>query len=338
VRQIWITHHGPPEVLEEREAPEPLPRAGEVRIRVEASGLNFDDVLGRAGKLPGAPELPYVPGAEVAGVVDLVGQGVPELREGDAVLAATRFGGYADTICVPWRQVFRRLEWMSAQDAAALPVNYLLAYALLVVMGSLRKGDTVLIHRAAGATGLAALDICRIVGAETFGTAAPEKHDFLRERGLDHPIDYYHYDYEREIRDLRGGRGVQLILDSLGGSHWRKNYRLLMPTGRVLHYGTGDPPRSPAQRWSLQGLGRFLAPAYTPERLIEDNKGVLGVRLADLWEQGDLLRGWMDQIIQWYDEALFRPHIDRTFSFAEVAEAHYYLQNRKNLGKVLVLP
>jgi synaptic vesicle membrane protein VAT-1 len=81
-----------------------------------------------------------------------------------------------------------------------------------------------------------------------------------------------------------------------------------------------------------------VAPAYTPERLIEDNKGVLGVRLAALWEHGDLLRGWMDQIIQWYDEALFRPHIDRTFSFEEVAEAHYYLQNRKNLGKVLLLP
>ncbi|MDT8307281.1 MAG: alcohol dehydrogenase catalytic domain-containing protein, partial [Anaerolineae bacterium] len=121
MRQIWITRAGPPEVLEEREAPEPLPRSGEVRIRVEASGLSFADVLARMGMLRGLPEMPFVPGAEVAGVVDKVGQGVPtrEITEGDAVLAATRFGGYSDVVCVPWRQVFRRLAWMNAQDAAA---------------------------------------------------------------------------------------------------------------------------------------------------------------------------------------------------------------------------
>jgi synaptic vesicle membrane protein VAT-1 len=338
VRQIWITRHGPPQVLQEREAPDPLPRAGEVRIRIEACGLNFDDVRMRRGDLRGSPELPLVPGAEVSGVVDMVGQGVQEIREGDPVLAATRFGGYCDTICVPWKQVFRRLDWMNARDAAALPVNYMLAYVLLIVMGSLRKGDTALIHRAAGATGLAALDICRIVGAETFGTAAPEKHDFLRARGLDHPIDYYHYDYEREIRELRGGRGVQLILDSLGGSHWRKNYRLLEPTGRVLHFGVGSLPQRTPQRWWETIAARLSAPAYTPERLKQESKGVLGVRLSELWEQGELMRGWMGQIIRWYDEALFRPHIDRTFSFHEVAEAHSYLQNRKNVGKILLIP
>lgn len=333
MRQIWITRPGAPEVLQEREAPDPLPRAGEVRIRVDVCGLNFDDVLARTGGLPGAPELPFVPGAEVAGVVDMVGQGAPEIKEGDQVLAATRFGGYSDVVCVPWKQVFHRLDWMSARDAAALPVNYMLAYVLLIVMGSLRKGDTVLVHRAAGATGLAALDICRIVGAETFGTAGPDKHDFLRARGLDHAIDYYHYDYEREIRELRGGRGVQLILDGFG-SDWRKNYRLLEPAGRLLHYGASGG----RQRW-WQRLYAFLsAPAYTPQRLMQDNKGVLGVRLSELWEQGELAREWMAQIIRWYDEALFRPHIDRTFPFHEAAAAHDYLQKRKNVGKVLLIP
>lgn len=339
MKQIWITRAGAPEVLEEREAPEPLPRSGEVRIRVEASGLNFADVLARMGMLRGVPEMPFVPGAEVSGVVDVVGQGVPpqEVAEGDAVLAATRFGGYSDVVCVPWRQVFRRLEWMNAQDAAALPVNYMLAYVLLVVMGSARKGDSVLIHRAAGATGLAALDICRIIGCETFGTAGPEKHAFLLERGLDHAIDYYHYDYADEVRRIRGGQGVQIILDSLGGTYARRNYRLLMPTGRVLHFGVGSTAPRDARGWWEKVRRQIMAPVYSLEQLKADNKGVLGVDLARLWEEGDLLRGSMAQIIEWYDEALFRPHIDRTFSFAQVADAHYYLQERKNVGKVLLI-
>ncbi|RMG99837.1 MAG: alcohol dehydrogenase, partial [Chloroflexi bacterium] len=202
MRQIWITKPGEPEVLEIREAPTPIPQNGEVRIRVETIGINFADVLGRMGIYPDAPPIPYVPGYEVAGIVDAVSQGVPDLKEGDRVFALTRFGGYADTVCVPHKQVFKRLDWMSAQDAAALPVNYLTAYQMLVVMGSLRPGDKVLIHGAAGGVGLAALDICRIIGAETFGTASPEKHDFLLERGLHFPIDYRNHDFEQVVMDL----------------------------------------------------------------------------------------------------------------------------------------
>ncbi|MDT8306992.1 MAG: zinc-binding dehydrogenase, partial [Anaerolineae bacterium] len=203
--------------------------------------------------------------------------------------------------------------------------------------GSARKGDSVLIHRAAGATGLAALDICRIIGCETFGTAGPEKHEFLRERGLDHAIDYYHYDYADEVRRIRGGLGVHIILDSLGPTYARRNYRLLMPTGRVLHYGVGSATPRDARGW-WDRVRQWAAPVYSLERLKADNKGVLGVDLAQLWDEGDLLRGSMAQIIQWYDEALFRPHIDRTFSFAQAAGAHRYLQERKNLGKVLLVP
>lgn len=338
MRQIWVTRHGPPEVLEEREAPDPLPRSGEVRIRVEAIGVNIGDAAARLGLLPHAPEPPFVPGSEVAGTVDLVGQGVAHLREGDPVLAATQGGGYSDVLCVPARQAFRRLDWMTAQEAAALPVNYLLAYVLLVVMGSLRKGDSVLIHDAASNTGLAAIDICRIVGAESYGTAAPDQLELLRERGLQHPVDFHHYDYEREIRERRGGRGVQIILDPLGGPHWTKNYRLLLPTGRLLTYSWGSMAPLRSRRWwdRLQQL--VYTQFYTPEKLMSDSKGVLGVDLAALWEEADLLRPWMDQIVHWYDEALFRPLVDRTFTFREAAAAHRYVQERKNFGKVILLP
>lgn len=338
MKQVWITKAGSPDVLAVRDAVDPVAHTGEVRIRVAASGVNFADITGRMGLYGDAPDIPYVPGYEVAGTIDQVAQGVSGLQEGDQVVAATRFGGYSDLVCVPYRQVFRRLQWMSAEDGAALPVNYLTAYLALVVMGSLRQGNRVLIHSAAGGVGLAALDICRIVGAETLGTASPQKHAFLLERGLAHAIDYRNRDYERVVQELTKGEGVDLILDSLGGKHWQKNYRLLRPTGRVVHFGGSS--MAPAQTRSLLSIIRGLVtvPFYTPLKLMDANKGVIGVNLGHLWEHTEMLRAWMEQIFEWYDEALFRPHVDRTFPFERAAEAHAYIQSRQNVGKVLLVP
>ena len=159
MKQIWITKAGQPEVLRTQTAPDPIPGNGEIRIRVLASGINFADMMGRMGTYPDAPAIPYVPGYEVAGFIDLVGQGVPDFKEGDNVFAATRFGGYSNVVCVPYKQAFNRLDWMPVTDAAALPVNYMTAYMALIVMGSLKPGDKVLIHNAGGGVGLAALDI-----------------------------------------------------------------------------------------------------------------------------------------------------------------------------------
>ncbi len=338
MKQVWIRKAGPPEVLQLRELPDPIPHTGEVRIRVQAAGVNFADILGRMGIYTDAPTIPYVPGYEVAGVIDMIAQGAPNLKEGEAVLATTRFGGYSDMVCVPYKQVFKRPGWMTPEDGAALPVNYLTAYQVLVVMGSLHPGDKVLIHGAAGGVGLAALDICRIVGAETYGTASPEKLDFLRERGLDHPIDYRNYDYEQVVMDLTAGKGVQIILDRLGSQHWPKNYRLLMPTGRLIHLGASASVTGKEQsRWERFKL-LVRQPFYTPTRLMNDNKAVMGVNLARLWEMMSLQQAWMEQIVAWYDEALFRPHVDKIFRLAEADAAHHYIQDRQNLGKVLLRP
>jgi NADPH:quinone reductase-like Zn-dependent oxidoreductase len=227
---------------------------------------------------------------------------------------------------------------MSVEDAAALPVDYLMAYLMLVVMGSLQAGNRVLIHNASGGIGLAALDICKILGAETYGTSSPEKHDFLVSRGLKHPIDYRNFDYERVLLDLTGGRGVHIILDSLGGLHWPKNNRLLLPTGRLVHYGLAslapELKRSRLRYWR----GLLMMPFYTPLRLMQENKAVMGVNLSQLWSHAGMTRPWLKQIIAWYDEALFRPHIDKIFSFDDAALAHQYIQDRKNRGKVLLRP
>lgn len=321
-----------------QEAADPTPGNGQVRIRVAASGVNFADLTGRMGMYGDAPDIPYVPGYEVAGVIDQVAQGVGDWQEGDEVLALTHFGGYSDVVCVPHKQVFRRLAWMPAEDGAALPVNYLTAYMMLVVMGSVRSGDRVLIHGAGGGVGIAALDICNILGAETIGTASAHKHDFLLERGLSHAIDYRERDYEPVVKELTGGKGVQAALDPLGGKHWRKNYRLLAPAGRLVHFGVSSMVGGERRSWRRMLKSLLHLPFYTPIRLMNANKAVIGVNLGRMWQRAAMMGEWMRQIIAWYDEALFRPQVDRIFPFTQAAEAHRYLQARQNVGKVLLVP
>ncbi len=340
MRQIWITKVGPPETLVVREAPDPTPGPGQVRIRVEASGINFADVMTRQGLYPDAPKIPCVVGYEVGGAIDAVGPGVADSRVGQAVLALTRFGGYADTVVVPEALALTRPPGMAAQAAAAIPVNYLTAYQMLIGMAGIKRGDRVLIHQAAGGVGLAAIDLCRIIGVETYGTASASKHEFIRARGLDHPIDYRTRDYETEVRRLTDGRGVHVILDPIGGDSWKKGLRLLAPTGRLVCFGLSAA--STGQRRSILRLLKTAAAIpwfqVNPLSLMNANKGVLGVNLGHMWDQGELLGGWLAQILTWYGQGKVRPHVDRAFSFADAPAAHAYIQDRKNVGKVVLVP
>jgi len=340
MRQIWITKVGPPETLAVREAPDPTPGPGQVRIRVEASGINFADVMTRQGLYPDAPKIPCVVGYEVGGAIDAVGPGVADSRVGQAVLALTRFGGYADTVVVPEALALTRPPGLGAQAAAAIPVNYLTAYQMLIGMAGIKRGDRVLIHQAAGGVGLAAIDLCRIIGVETYGTASASKHEFIRARGLDHPIDYRTRDYETEVRRLTGGRGVHVILDPIGGDSWKKGLRLLAPTGRLVCFGLSAA--STGQRRSILRLLKTAAAIpwfqVNPLSLMNANKGVLGVNLGHMWDQGELLGGWLAQILTWYGQGKVRPHVDRAFSFADAPAAHAYIQDRKNVGKVVLVP
>lgn len=338
MEQIWVKKFGAPPVLVKEKLPDPTPRTGEVRIRVEAIGVNFNDLVARMGAMKNTPPLPFVPGLEVAGVVDIVGQGVPDIHEGDAVFALSHFGAYADTVCVPHYQVFKRLQWMPTQDAAALPFNYLTAYLLVRVLGAVQAGDKVLVHNAGGGVGTAVVDICRIRGAEIFGTASPEKLDYLKQRGVHHGIDYRNLDYERVVRDLTGSKGVDVILDGLGGVHWPKNNRLISPTGRLIYYGTQSTIIGKKQSKLNEWRGKIMVPLYTAFQLIEENKSVSGVNMLGLLDQPHLYRKWMKQIMVWYDEALFRPYVDKTFPLSQAQNAHNYLHDRKNKGKVLLLP
>ncbi len=340
MRQIWITRTGRPEVLQVREAPDPAPRDGEVRVRVEASGINFADIMGRMGVYPDLPPIPVVPGYEVAGRIDAVGPGVDQSWIGRDVIAMTRFGGYADVVCAPLKQIFPRPAGLSALEGAAIPVNYFTAWQLVVVMGALKANETVLIHSVGGGVGIAATQIAKHIGARVIGTASAAKHGEMRALGVDHLIDYRTEDFETRTREISGGRGVELILDAVGGESWKKGYRVLAPTGRLGMFGASSLV-SGKQRSVLSMLSMIAKTPwfqFNPPGLMNANKGVFGVNLGHMWGEIDRLREWGDTLVELAAKGVIKPKVAASFTFDDAPKAHHFVQDRRNIGKVLLVP
>lgn len=339
MRQVWVTRSGPPEVLEIRAAPLPTPGPGQVRIAVEAIGVNFADIMGRLGLYRDAPAPPFIPGFELAGTVDAVGPGVDQFQPGDPVLAATFFGGYTEAICVPVEFVFRRPPTLSAAQAAGFPVAFLTAYEALIALARVQARDHVLIHAAAGGLGLACVALAKRAGATIYGTASPGKHDFLREQGVHHPIDYRSLDFEQAIMELTGGRGVDIVVDSISGRSWLKSFRALAPTGKLVMCGISAA--APGLRRSPLAVLRFALTtpwfAFHPVTLTTHNKAVAGINLATMFDHIDLLRGWASDMLVWQEAGELPVRVDRTFPLEAAADAHRYIQERKNYGKVILI-
>ncbi len=339
MRAVFITRRGGPEVLEVREVPDPGPGPGEVRIDVRAAGLNFADVMARMGLYPDAPRLPAVVGYEVAGVVDAVGTGVTAPASGDRVLALVRFGGQAEKVVLPAGHAMPMPEGMTFEQGAALPVNYLTAFHALFRVGHLSRGQSVLVHMAAGGVGIAALQLCRSVpGITVLGTASAAKHAVIRDEGCHHPIDYRTRDYEKEVRQLTGGRGVDLVLDALGGADWRKGYRLLRPGGMLVTYGFANMATGPRRSLLVAARQLLSVPRFSPIALMDDNRGVAGVNMGHLWGEPEMVLGELEALLALFREGKIRPRVDSTFRFEEATLAHERLQGRASVGKVLLVP
>ena len=339
MRAVFITRSGGPEVLEVREVPDPVPGPGQVRIAVRVAGLNFADVMARMGLYPDAPKLPAVVGYEVAGTVDAVGTGVTSPAPGDRVLALVRFGGQAEKVVLPAAHAMPMPEGMTFEQGAALPVNYLTAYHALFRVGHLSRGQSVLVHMAAGGVGIAALQLCRTVsGITVLGTASASKHAVIQEEGCHHPIDYRTRDYEPEVRQLTGGRGVDLVLDALGGADWKKGYRLLRPGGMLVAYGFANMATGPRRSLLVAARQLLSVPRFSPIALMDDNRGVAGVNMGHLWGEPEMVLGELEALLALFREGRIRPRIDSTFRFEEAGLAHERLQGRGSVGKVLLVP
>jgi NADPH:quinone reductase-like Zn-dependent oxidoreductase len=334
MRAVVITKHGDPSVLQVQDRPDPPPPAGaQVRIAVRAAGVNFADHLARVGLYPEAPKPPSVVGYEVAGTIEAVGAGVDPARVGQRVLAGTRFGGYAEVVNVAVADTVPLPDAMDFEQGAAIPVNYATAWAALHGYGSLRSGERVLVHAAAGGVGIAAVQLAKAAGAEVHGTASPGKHKRLIELGVDRAIDY------RRNGWWRGLGPYDIVLDALGGTSLRRSYGLLRPGGRLVAYGL-----SAMQQGETRSLRRAAPQALAMLRgfnlikQLDESKAVIGLNMLRLWDDRGTLEPWIRPLSAALSDGTAAPVIHAAVPFAKAPEAHRILAARENVGKVVLVP
>jgi NADPH:quinone reductase-like Zn-dependent oxidoreductase len=343
MKAVVLTGTGGYDVLKVQECPDPPVGPGDVRIAVKAAGINFADTMARVGLYPDAPKPPCVLGYEVAGVVELVGDAVSDFQVGDRVVGGTRFGGQAELVSVPEAQAFALPANLNFEQGAAIPVNYGTAYAALVLMGSLRRGDRVLIHAAAGGVGISATQIARNAGAEIFGTASPSKHEAIRAQGVDHPIDYRSQDFEAETMRITDGEGVDLVIDALGPTSFRKDYRLLRPGGRMVMYGLSEGTTEGkrnigAMLKSLVSMPSATMPWWKSLLIMNENKGVFGLNMLKWWDAEGSLDRVLDPLTEDLEAGRLEPVVAEAFPFERAGEAHKFIAERRNVGKVVLFP
>jgi NADPH:quinone reductase-like Zn-dependent oxidoreductase len=339
MRAIWNTKAGGPDVLEVRETEDPPLEKGHVRVRVKAAGLNFAEVSARQGLYPDAPPFPMVAGYEAAGEIAEVAAGTEAPAPGTRVIALSRFGAHADNLVVPAGQVIEMPEGMTFEEGAALPVNYITAYHMLFRVACIRPREKVLVHMAAGGVGFAVIQLAKTVeGVEIFGTASASKHDAIRAEGCHHPIDYHTVDYVEEVLRITGGKGVDVVLDPLGGRDWKRGMSILRPVGRLVAFGFANMV-SGSKRSIFRVAHQIIGlPMFTPLALMDKNLIVAGVNIGHLWSEMEMLTEEMQALVDLYRAGKIKPRIDQVFPFDRAADAHRRIETRGNVGKVILAP
>jgi NADPH:quinone reductase-like Zn-dependent oxidoreductase len=333
VRAVVITKHGPPEVLKVEDRPPPgRPQGGEVLVDVKAAGINFADTMARVGLYPDAPKPPMVVGYEVAGTVAAVGPAVEGIAEGDRVMAGTRFGGYASQVKVKATDVVPLPDRLSFEQGAATPVNYSTAWAGLIGFGVVKPGERVLIHAAAGGVGISATQIAKRAGAEIWGTASPGKHDVLREQGVDHPLDYTKPGWEKDVPE------IDLVMDALGGPSFRRSYDLLRPGGRLVAYGASAVMSGEKRNLVAAARTALRMPRFNMIKQMSESKAVIGLNMLRLWDDRGSLQPWIDPLAEMLEDGTINPVVSDAVPFDNAPEAHRIIAERRNVGKVVLVP
>ena len=331
MRAVVITRHGPPEVLAVEDRPDPTPAAGEVLIDVHAAGVNFADVMARLGLYPDAPKPPCVVGYEVAGTVAAIGAGVTNVAVGDRIAAPTRFGGYAERVATAAGGVFALPEAMSFEEGAAIPVNYATAWEAITRAGNVAPGERVLIHSAGGGVGIAATQLARRAGAEVWGTASPGKHEAIRGLGVEHPLDYTASGWERGLPRF------DLVMDAIGGASFRRSYKLLRAGGRLVCFGASGLVAGNQRNLIAAARTGVSMPWFSIVRQMSASKAVIGLNVLTLWDEHGSQR-WAGPLSDLIADGTIVPVVAESFQFAQTGAAHAFMAERRNIGKVVLVP
>ena len=336
MRAFVLERHGGPEVLRIRAVPAPAPGPGEVRVRVEAIGLNYAEILSRKGLYGWAPRVPYTPGMEATGTIDLLGPDVNRRTVGERVIVGAKHGAYAEQIVVPERQALPAIAGFSTEENAAIAVNYLTAWVALIEMARLRPTDRVLVTAAAGGVGTAASQIASRFGCRTVGLAGSDaKLDTIRGLGAESAVNYRHADFEERLRAAAGREKFDVVLELVGGEVYRAVWPVLAPFGRVVVAGFASLA---LQRWNpLSWLRTWRdLPKADIRSLAPNSHGLLATHIGYLLDDPPRLARVWAALMGFVATQGIRPLIGATFAFEKMAEAHRLMESRRSVGKIVV--
>ena len=329
MKAVRVHELGPAEVLRYEETSDPRPKADEVLVKIEAAGVNYLDIYYRSGFHWGGHHhrsLPYIPGAEGAGTVVETGAAVSDIKVGDHVAygISNGYGSYAELLALPAWHLFKLPNTINCQTAAAVMLQGMTAHYLTHSTYSIKPNDSVLVHAAAGGTGLLLVQIAKMRGALVFGTVSTkEKAAIAREAGADAVINYAEKDFAAEVRQLTGGKGVSVVYDSVGKATYEKSLDSLAPLGALVIFGQASGPVPPFDTAVLNAKGSLslARPSLTHNVACH----------ADVqWRAGDLFK--------WMGAGKLKVKIGQTLPLADAANAHRALESRRSIGKILLLP
>ena len=320
MRAAVITAHGGPEVLRVTDVPEPVPGSAEVLVDVVASALNRADLLQRMGLYPGPPMDPEVPGLEFAGRVVATGDGVTRWSAGDPVMGITAGGGHAERLVVHQDQAVRVPRGMDLAMAGALPEVFITAWDALVLQGGLSAGDTALVHAGASGVGTAAIQLCRMAGAEVLVTASAGKVDRCLSLGAARAVDYASEDWVAAVADHTAGRGVDVVLDVVGADYLDRNLDALAVGGTIVQVGVMGGGSA------TFGLGKML---FRRATLVGTT-----LRARSLDEKVSVSRAFEDRVVPGFEDGRLEVVVDRRYPLDDIAEAHAYMETNASVGKI----
>lgn len=312
-----------------------LPKENQVKVRVHRAGINFADLMMRQGLYGSNPDFPFTPGYEASGEIIDLGKEITNLQLGQRVIAMTGFGGYSEEVIVDSNRVVPIPDNISFDQAAAMPVTYGTAYHMLVHLGGLKKGDSVLIHHAAGGVGTAAAQICQAYGAGLIiGTASESKKEFVESLGMRF-VNRDQEDFVKVCKDMTNGKGVHQAIDPVAGKHLMRSYNALRNGGKLHCFGASSAV--PNQKRSILAAIRMWinTPKFDPMKMMNSNKSLFGVHMGRL-EDEDIFANHLAELGELMNQGKINPIIDSVWRFEKVADAQMHMHNRKNKGKVLL--
>ena len=352
MQRVVVDHFGGPEVLKVVEEADPRPGPGEVRVRVLAAGVSFTDAQMRAGTyIPGAPKPPFTPGYELVGVVEEVGPGCSRLREGDRIGALTVWGADADRVCVPEASAVEVPEDLDPGEVVSLLFPYMTAYQVLHRTAMVKRGETVLVHGAAGRVGVAELELGALAGLRLFGTCSARDREAVERLGAV-AIDYRNEDFLARVRELTGGDGVDVVLDSLGGPISLRSFRALRPGGRLVVFGRyatlshGHKDRRAVIEWYPSVAAVWIWGKLSPRRRALKYQIQ---RFRDAAQRRAGAVGGEPRYPEWFQEdfrallGLLREHkihpvVAERLPLTEARRAHELLERSASKGKLVLVP